>query len=91
LGIFDTSVCVVPDLAEWLKERNLLITLIQQQLLRAQQHMKHQADKSRSERTFQVGDIVYLKLQPHIQSLAAPRGNAKLIYKWPLQNFSEDV
>jgi hypothetical protein len=30
LGISDISTCVVLDLAAWLKERNLLITLIQQ-------------------------------------------------------------
>jgi hypothetical protein len=82
LGISDTTTCVVSDLAEWLKERNLLTILIQQQLIRARQRMKHQADKSRSERIFQVGDMVYLKLHPHIQSSVAPRGNAKLIYKF---------
>jgi hypothetical protein len=52
----------VPDLEEWLKERELLKRLIQQQLLRAQQRMKHQADKNRIERSFEVGDMVYLKL-----------------------------
>jgi hypothetical protein len=37
--------------------------LIQQHLCRAQQRMKQQADKKRSERSFVVGDKVYLKLQ----------------------------
>jgi hypothetical protein len=46
----DPHDCVVPDLAEWLKERSILTTLIQQQLIRAQRRMKAQADKGRSER-----------------------------------------
>lgn len=57
-------------------------TLIQQHLTRAQKRMKHQADKSRSERVFSVGDWVYLKLQPYIQASLAPRANQKLAYKF---------
>jgi hypothetical protein len=44
--------------------------------------MKHQADKDRSERSFEIGDMVYLKLQPHIQSSVAPRSNHKLSFKF---------
>jgi exosome complex RNA-binding protein Rrp4 len=43
-------------------------TLVMQHLHRAQERMKRQADKGRSERVFQVGDAVYLKLQPYVQS-----------------------
>ena len=56
--------------------------MIHQQLLRAQQRMKHHADKNRCERTFEVGDSVYLKLQPYIQSSVAPRSNQKLAYSF---------
>lgn len=73
LGIVDPQAATVPDLEKWLSERNLLTTLIQQQLLRAQQRMKHQADEKRSERTFPEGDMVFLKLQPYVQSSLAPR------------------
>lgn len=38
---------------------------IKEHLLRAQARMKHYADKKRSERTLEVGDMVYLKLQPY--------------------------
>jgi hypothetical protein len=44
--------------------------------------MKHQADKGRTERTFAVGDSVFLKLQPYIQSSVAPRAHHKLLFKY---------
>jgi ribosomal protein L21E len=50
-------------------------SLVKQHLARAQDRMKRQADKGRSERSFQVGDSVYLKLQPYVQSSLAPRSN----------------
>jgi hypothetical protein len=49
LGISNLQLCSVPDLEQWLKERELLSQLIKQQLLRAQQRMKTQADKNRTE------------------------------------------
>lgn len=60
----------------------MLTKLIQQQLHRAQQRMKSQADKIRTEREFSVGELVYLKLQPYIQSSVAPRSNQKLAFKY---------
>ncbi|XP_066320522.1 uncharacterized protein [Miscanthus floridulus] len=44
--------------------------------------MKTQADKRRSERTFAVGDSVYLKLQPYVQSSLAPRAHQKLSFRY---------
>jgi ribosomal protein L21E len=44
--------------------------------------MKKYADKNRSFREFQVGDNVFLKLQPYIQSSVAPRANHKLLFKY---------
>lgn len=44
--------------------------------------MKQHADKNRSERTFQVGDMVYLKVQPYIQSTVVQRSNQKLSYRY---------
>ena len=82
LGITDMSACTSSDLEHWLQERELLSKLIQQQLLRAQQRMKHQADKNHSEREFSVGELVYLKLQPYVQSSTTPRNNQKLAYRF---------
>ncbi|KAJ1288152.1 hypothetical protein BS78_02G068200 [Paspalum vaginatum] len=56
--------------------------LLKQQLNRAQLRMKHQADKGRSEWSFQIRDYVYLKLQPYVQSSVATRSNNKLCYKF---------
>lgn len=81
-GITNPQDRTVPDLAAWLKDRNLLTNLLHQQLLRAQQRMKHQADAKRSERAFNVGDLVYLKLQPHIQTSVASRSNHKLSFRY---------
>lgn len=38
---------------------------IKANLLKAQERMKHYADKKRYERSLDVGDMVYLKLQPY--------------------------
>lgn len=82
LGIIDPKDCVVPNIATWMKERSLLSTLIQQQLHRAQTRMKAQADKGHSERQFQEGELVYLKLQPHVQTSIAARPNHKLAFRF---------
>jgi hypothetical protein len=44
--------------------------------------MKFQADKGKTERQFEVGDLVFLKLQPYIQSSLAPRANQKMAFKF---------
>ena len=75
LGIANLQLCSVPDLEQWLKERELLPQLIKQQLIRAQQRMKAQADKNRTEREFEEGDSVFLKLQPYVQSSIASRNH----------------
>ncbi|WVZ83842.1 hypothetical protein U9M48_030940 [Paspalum notatum var. saurae] len=81
-GISVDTAIIVPDLATWLRERHLLTDLVQQHLARAKHRMKLQADKYRSERTFQVGESVYLKLQPYVQSSLADRSNQKLAFKF---------
>uniref|UniRef100_A0A453NI67 Integrase catalytic domain-containing protein n=1 Tax=Aegilops tauschii subsp. strangulata TaxID=200361 RepID=A0A453NI67_AEGTS len=81
-GITAENTCSVPVLKSWIEERDTIQELLQQHLNRARQLMKSQADKKRSFRTFEVGDQVYLKLQPYIQTSVAPRENHKLAYKY---------
>jgi hypothetical protein len=46
------SVAPIPELHKWLEDRELMHSLIKQHLSRAQERMKRQADKGRSERSF---------------------------------------
>jgi hypothetical protein len=70
------------DVEGWLKERADMIPLIKQHLERAQRRMQCQADKNRSEREFSVGDRVYLRLQPYVQTSVAMRSSQKLGFKF---------
>ena len=74
--------CAVPDLQTWLLNRKLMVQLLQQQLCRVQQRQKYQADKNRTERSFVVGDQVFLKIQPYVQSSLHKRANHKLSFKY---------
>jgi transposase InsO family protein len=70
------------ELSVWMNEKKFMTTLIKQHLSRAKLRMKKQADKLRSERTFAVGDQVFLKLQPYVQTSLASRSNQKLAFKF---------
>ena len=75
------DVAPVPELHKWMADRELIHNVVKQHLLRAQARMKRQADKGRSEHQFFVGDMVFLKLQPYIQSSLFHRSNNKLSFK----------
>lgn len=70
------------DLNSWLHDRELMQQLVQQHLYRAQRKMKVQADKKRSFRSFQVGDSVYVKIQPYVQTSLANRSSNKLSFRY---------
>lgn len=70
----------------WLGGSHTNISSLETMLLRevlevAQGRMKSYADHNRSERVFEVGDWVYLKLQPYRQVTVAIRKNLKLYAK----------
>jgi hypothetical protein len=75
---------VVPQgkLEEWLVHRSNMHHLIQEHLLQAQDRMKKQADKHRFEREFAMGSMVYMKLQPYVQSFVLPKSYHKLSFKY---------
>jgi hypothetical protein len=81
-GIYPAAAISHQDLSGWLQECSIMQTLVMQHLHRAQERMKWQADKGRSKRVFQVGDAVYLKLQPYVQSLLSARSNQTLTFKF---------
>lgn len=74
--------CTVTSLEQWLGERQTMLQHIQQNLTHAQHRMKTQTDKNRVERTFALGDWVYVKLQPHIQQSVQRRSNHKLSFRY---------
>nr|XP_040244229.1 uncharacterized protein LOC120963603 [Aegilops tauschii subsp. strangulata] len=72
----------VPDLSAWLQERAVMMDHLQQQLKHAQDRMKKQPDKHRTDRSFEVGDLLYLRLQPFIQTSVAQRPYQKLAFRY---------
>lgn len=72
----------VSDLAKWLLDRELMTDVIRQHLNRAKQTYEEAADSHHSERSFQIGEWVFLKLQPYVQSSLADRAHQKLAFKF---------
>jgi hypothetical protein len=54
----------VAALEDLLEHRQQVVGLLEHNLVAAQARMKQQANKHRSEREFEVGDWVFLMLQP---------------------------
>jgi hypothetical protein len=81
-GVTNVSACQSSDLAAWLKERSPTLDLLKQHLTRARQIMKTHADKHRSGRHFNMGNWVFLKVQPYVQQSIAERASHKLAFRF---------
>lgn len=81
-GIDISQSCQNEELQNWLQEHELMQNLVRQHLTRAQNKKKVQADKRRSHRDFSVGESVYLKAQPYVQTSLAPLSSNKLSFKY---------
>lgn len=65
-----------------LQKRERMIQLVKLHMIRAQDRMRNQADKHRTDRRFTQGDWVWLKLQPYKQTSLHQRTNQKLAHKF---------
>jgi hypothetical protein len=81
-GLSAVESCQSVSLDQWLQQRRLMTDLVKQHLNRVVTRMKNQADKGHTERQFQAGESVFLKLQPYVQSSLATRANQKLSFKF---------
>ncbi|PKU61934.1 putative mitochondrial protein [Dendrobium catenatum] len=63
---------------QYLEERDKVLGELREHLLRAQQIMKTKADAHRKDVTFEVGEMVYLKLRPYRQKTLASIRSEKL-------------
>lgn len=68
--VFAAAPMIIVDgelsVAKWVKERQSYSEFLKERLASAQNRMKVQADKNRTERSFQEGEMVLLKLQPYV-------------------------
>lgn len=74
--------CPDDNARQILQNRQLATQLIKDNLLKAQARIKHQADKHRTERSFEAGDMVYLKIQPYRHTSLSIHRSLKLHSKF---------
>lgn len=72
---------IIPAAVDMVQQHAAVMQNLKEHLVKAQHRIKQFADLHRSERTFQVGDMVFLKLQPYKQQTTAVRACLKLCSK----------
>nr|GEX00394.1 gypsy/Ty3 element polyprotein, putative [Tanacetum cinerariifolium] len=70
------------EVDEFMRDRDADVKLLKQSLQKAQNRMKQQADKHRTDREFEVGSWVYLKFQPYKQNTLRVYKYSKLTLKY---------
>ncbi len=63
---------------DWKTERDHMMHVLRERLHEAQNRMKQNEDKKRVDKSYQVGEMVYLKLQPYRQQSVMNRRCMKL-------------
>ncbi|MCH81226.1 retrotransposon protein [Trifolium medium] len=79
---YETQTSDPPDVRDQLMQRDAVIEQLKSHLRRAQQSMKTNADRKRRDATFNVGDMVLVRLQPYRQHSAILRKNQKLSMRY---------
>ncbi|KAK8957341.1 hypothetical protein KSP39_PZI000693 [Platanthera zijinensis] len=75
---YEPAGSALPAVDRTLQDRDRTLAILRDNLRTAQDRMKVQSDKHRTEREFVVGDEVFLKLQPYRQLSVARWANQKL-------------
>jgi hypothetical protein len=70
-----------PMVQDWVQQSQDILRELKDRLQWAQNQQEVQADKHRVERTFEVGDLVYLRLQPYRQAFIK-RSAAEKLQPW---------
>ncbi|XP_026410459.1 uncharacterized protein LOC113305656 [Papaver somniferum] len=80
--IIDTDQRSINLSREYIQKIDVVLDILKDTLHKSQERMKWFADKKRTDRSFEVGDLVYLKLYPYRHSSIALRKNFKLYARY---------
>ncbi|MCI30845.1 hypothetical protein A2U01_0052056, partial [Trifolium medium] len=72
----------IESLDELLTQKTMILKVLKDNLVKARNRMMIQANRHRQDRTFEVGQWVYLKLQPYRQHFVQYRDSQKLAKRY---------